>query len=104
MPSLLYGLFINNYHINCRFSINGEKVLEKERVTKREGQVRERKGEGWLPLSILFLDNRLNRTYFHTVSAFRAFFFIDGIGFTLLNRICWTFLCTGATCHAFIGD
>jgi hypothetical protein len=46
MPSLLYGLFINNYHINCRFSINGEKVLEKERVTKREGQVRERKGEG----------------------------------------------------------
>jgi hypothetical protein len=77
----------------------------KKRVQRKEaGQGKGRKGEGWLPLSNLFLDNRLDRTYFHTVSTFCAFFFIDGIGFSLFNCICRTFLRAGATGHTFIGD
>lgn len=79
-------------------------VLKGEGYKQKRGQERGRKGEWQLPLFILFLDNRFDRTYFDTASAVRAFFFVDRIGFTLFNCICRTFLHTGTARHAFFGD
>lgn len=62
------------------------------------------RGEGSFPPPVSFLDDCLNRANFHTTSAFRAFFFVNRIGFSLFNCLRRTFLCARPTSYTLLRD
>jgi hypothetical protein len=53
------------------------------------------------PPSTSFFDNRFNRAYLKTASAFRAFLFVDDIGFPFFNGFSGAFFRARPAGHTF---